>query len=58
MIGVTTASGSARLTHLAGEAVAKQLVLDARPIGADEAYRLGLVHRVVADGDALAASAE
>lgn len=58
MLGVTTAGGSARITHLAGEAVAKQLVLDARPIDAQEAFRLGLVHRVVAAGDALSESIE
>lgn len=56
MLGVTTAGGSARITHLVGEAVAKQLVLDARPIDAQEAFRLGLVHRLVAAGDALSES--
>lgn len=58
MLGVTTAGGSARIAHLAGEAIAKQLVLDARPISANEAFRLGLVHRVVAPGNALSESVQ
>jgi enoyl-CoA hydratase/carnithine racemase len=39
--------GPARLSQLVGVATAKDLVLTGRSIGADEAYRLGLLTRVV-----------
>jgi enoyl-CoA hydratase len=52
-LGVTTIGGAARPAHLAGEAAAKRLVLDGRPIGGEEAHRLGLVHRLVDDGRAV-----
>lgn len=58
LIGLTTGGGAARITQLAGEAAAKRLVLDGRPVSADEALRLGLVHRVVAAGGALRESLE
>ncbi len=38
--------GAARLVTLCGLATAKYLLLTARNVGADEALRLGLVHRV------------
>jgi enoyl-CoA hydratase len=38
---------AARLTHLLGEAAAKDIVLTGRTLSAREAYRLGLVSRVV-----------
>ena len=46
--------GVAKVAHLAGEAAALRLALDGRPISAEEALSLGLVHRVVPRGDALA----
>lgn len=39
--------GPARLSQLVGVATAKDLVFTGRSIGADEAYRLGLLNRVV-----------
>jgi len=57
-VGVTIGLvvSSARLSRLAGEAVAKDLLLSGRPVSAAEALDLGLVSRVV-DDDALAAEA-
>ena len=48
--------GTVRMTRLVGEATCLALVLDGRPIAAVEAHRLGLVHRLVEPGDALAAA--
>lgn len=44
------------LTEVAGPAVARDLLLTGRRVGADELASLGLVTRVVADGDLLAES--
>jgi len=53
-IGLTPGWGGAtKVAHLAGEAAALRLVLDGRPISGEEAWRLGLVHRMARDGDAL-----
>jgi enoyl-CoA hydratase/carnithine racemase len=57
-LGVTTVGGAARIAHLAGEAAAKRLVLDGRPIDADEALHLGLVHRVADAGRAVEEAVE
>jgi enoyl-CoA hydratase/carnithine racemase len=46
--------GTVRLSRLVGESVALGLILDGHPIDAIEAHRLGLVHRVVDPGAALA----
>lgn len=43
--------GTQRMTRLLGEAKAKELILLAERLGAEEAHRVGLVTRVVADGD-------
>lgn len=56
--GVSTAGEAARIAHLAGEAAAKRLILDGRPISAAEAHRLGLVDRLVPSGRALAEAVE
>lgn len=56
--GVSTAGEAARISHLAGEAAAKRLILDGRPISAGEAHRLGLVDRVVPTGQALTEAVE
>jgi enoyl-CoA hydratase len=56
MVGVPTLDGAARIARLVGEATAKRLVLDGRPIDAAEAHRLGLVHRLVPAGGALEAA--
>ena len=43
--------GTQRMTRLLGEAKAKELILLAERLGAEEAHRVGLVTRFVADGD-------
>jgi enoyl-CoA hydratase/carnithine racemase len=43
------AGGTQRLTHLAGPAVARDLVYSGRPVDAIEAARLGLAERVLSD---------
>lgn len=58
-IGLTPGwGGAAKVAHLAGEAAALRLSLDGRPISAEEASSLGLVHRVVPRGNALAEAIE
>jgi enoyl-CoA hydratase/carnithine racemase len=44
------AGGTQRLTHLVGPHVAKELLLTSRRLSAAEAHRLGLLHRVAAEG--------
>lgn len=56
--GVTTAGEGARIARLAGEAAAKRLLLDGRPLDASEAHRLGLIDRLVPAGEALTAALE
>lgn len=56
--GISTAGEAARITHIAGEAAAKRLILDGRPMSAGEAHRLGLVDRLVPNGRALAEAVE
>ena len=45
--------GGATLPHLIGSAAAAELVLTARPVGAEEALRMGLVNRVSELGQAV-----
>jgi enoyl-CoA hydratase/carnithine racemase len=45
--------GTVRIARLVGEAAALGMVLDGRPIDGGEAFRLGLVHRLVQAGRAL-----
>lgn len=53
-VGVCPGSGgTVRLARLVGEATALRLVLDGRPIDGAEAFRLGLVHRLVEPGRSL-----
>ena len=48
--------GTQRAPRLVGPAVAKELIFTGRRIGADEAYRIGLVNSVVPEGEALNAA--
>jgi enoyl-CoA hydratase len=48
--------GSVRLPRLVGQGRAMDMILTGRPVGAEEAERIGLVDRVVAPGGALPAA--
>jgi enoyl-CoA hydratase len=50
--------GTQRLPRLIGPALAKELIFTGRRIGAGEAREIGLVNRVVAEGEALNAARE
>ena len=47
------AGGTQRVSRLAGPAVARRLILTGEPVGAEEAWRLGLVHEIAPTGGAL-----
>ncbi|MBW2463160.1 MAG: enoyl-CoA hydratase/isomerase family protein [Deltaproteobacteria bacterium] len=47
------AGGTQRLTHIVGVAKAKELILLARRVGADEAQRLGIVTAITGDGESV-----
>ena len=50
--------GTVRLPRLIGQSRALDLLLTGRPVGAKEAFEMGLVNRVVEDGKALDAGVE
>ncbi|MEI4508122.1 crotonase/enoyl-CoA hydratase family protein [Sphingopyxis sp. CCNWLW253] len=50
--------GTVRLPRIVGQSRALDMILTGRPVAADEAQRIGLADRVVADGQALAAAIE
>ena len=50
--------GTQRLPRLVGPALAKELIFTGRRIGAEEARQMGLVNRVVPQGEALKAARE
>ena len=50
------AGGTQRLPRLVGAGIAKELLYRGDPIGAEEAYRLGLANKVVPAGTTLAAA--
>jgi enoyl-CoA hydratase len=50
--------GTIRLPRLVGHGRALDLILTGRPVGAAEAMSMGLVNRVVADGEALAVAVQ
>lgn len=50
--------GTVRLPRIVGQGRALDMILTGRPVAADEARRIGLADRVVADGSALSAAIE
>ena len=50
--------GTVRLPRIVGQGRALDMILTGRPVAANEAHRIGLANRVVADGTALAAAIE
>lgn len=53
---VAGAGGTQRLPRIVGPAKALELMFDAESIDAQEAYRIGLINKLVSKGDALAAA--
>ena len=50
--------GTVRLPRIVGQGRALDMILTGRPVAADEAQRIGLADRVVADGETLVAAIE
>ena len=50
--------GTVRLPRIVGQGRALDMILTGRPVAADEAQRIGLADRVVADGEALGTAIE
>ncbi|MHB8262464.1 MAG: enoyl-CoA hydratase/isomerase family protein [Acidimicrobiales bacterium] len=52
------AGGTQRLTRLVGPATSMELMFSGERISADEAYRLGIVNQLVADGEAVSGAVD
>ena len=58
-LGIVPGSGGTqRLPRLVGKGIAMEILLTGEPIDAQEAYRIGLVNKVVPDGETLKAAEE
>jgi enoyl-CoA hydratase/carnithine racemase len=53
---VAGAGGTQRLSRIVGPSRALEIMFDADPIAADEAYRMGLINKLTGDGEALSKS--
>jgi enoyl-CoA hydratase/carnithine racemase len=55
---IPTFGGTQRMSRLIGQAKAKELIFSGQIVSAQEAYRIGLVNKVVPDGEELRAASD